>query len=96
MSFATDIFTKVGGTLALIGLFAGAWLNSSTTCTSSFRGGRSCTNVFGEVELTAGQPNTVELMLTGAFVGALAGAAIGIVVSLIWPQHQEDLGVPEI
>lgn len=85
MPYATDLITKVGGGFAVVGMLIGAWLWSSTTCsTPPFTTERSCSNFLGEVTLDAvGSPQTGQLMVTGAFVGAVIGLIVGVVVGWV-------------
>jgi hypothetical protein len=88
----TDLITKVGGVLSLVGMVGGGLLWSSTTCTSTLTAGRSCRNVFGEVPISQfGQPSTVELFVTGGLTGAVVGALAGAAIVAVWPRTKQDL-----
>lgn len=92
MNYISDIAQKVGGVVALVGALLGAWLTSSTTCTSSLTTGKSCRNAFGDVALNAvGDPNLGVLIATGAAGGAVIGALLGWLIVAIWPHTKEDL-----
>ena len=86
------IYTMIGGVLALVGALIGAWVTSSTTCTSSLVAGKSCRNLFSELSLNAiGEPNLAALIATGAAVGAVIGALLGWGIVTIWPHTKDDL-----
>ena len=92
MKVMTDLALKVGGVLALLGCFAGAFVFGNTTCTSSLIEPKTCTNVFGEVALDAfGNPHTAQLMTTGALVGAVTGAILGVTIARLMPHTRDDL-----
>lgn len=92
MNIISDLAQKVGGVLALAGALLGAWATSSTTCTSSLFGGKTCRNLFGEVSLNAfGKPDLGALIATGAAVGAVIGALLGLGIVAVWPHTKEDL-----
>lgn len=88
----TDLITKVGGVLSVLGMLAGAFLWSNTTCTSTLTAGRTCRNVFGEVPIgQLGQPSTVELFVTGGLIGAIVGALAGAAIVAVWPSTKQGL-----
>lgn len=92
MNYISDLAQKVGGVLALVGALLGAWVNSSTTCSSSLTTGKSCRNPFGEVSLNAiGEPNLAALVATGAAAGAVIGALLGLGIVRMWPGTKGDL-----
>jgi hypothetical protein len=92
MNIISDLAQRVGGVLALVGALLGAWLNSSTTCTSSLTGGPRCHNAFGDVALNAvGEPNLEPLIATGAAVGAVIGALLAWLIVAILPHTKADL-----
>ena len=92
MNIISDLAMKVGGVLALVGFGLGAWLNSSTTCSSSFIAEKSCRNFRGEVSLGVfGEPDVTALFSTGGAVGAVIGALLGLGIVTVWPQTKNDL-----
>jgi hypothetical protein len=90
---ATDLVTKVGGTLSVVGMLVGAWLTADTTCSGGFTGPKSCRNVFGAVAVDpiTGGPATWRLMIAGGFGGAVVGALAGLAIAKLWPSTKEDL-----
>lgn len=88
-----DLVQKVGGGLAIVGTFVGAWL-WYPKCDVT---GEQCSNILGEVPLNAVQmPDTTQLMLTGGGIGALTGAALAFLIIWIWPHiTKKDLGMME-